>query len=323
MHGSFLRMKLRTRLLLLLSASGLGSGCSALEPPDGDAASPVRSRSGIERPDLEYPRLVGAGDIASCSETSDEATAQIIDDIFSTGVEGVVFAAGDNAYNSGSMTDYMQCYDPTWGRHKARTRPAVGNHDYRTRDAAGYFGYFGDAAGTPDQGYYSYDLGEWHIVVVNSNCAEIGGCGEGSPQARWLRDDLAAHPTACTAAYWHHPRFSSGWHGDDEELADIWALLYDSGADVVITGHDHDYERFAPLDAAGNEDRTHGVRQFVVGTGGRYLRGFTGRPHAHSELRNSDVHGVLELTLRPGAYDWRFIAEAGATFEDSGTESCH
>ena len=187
--------------------------------------------------------LVGAGDIAGCSSDGDEATAKLLDSI-----PGTVFTTGDNAYPSGTMSEFLDCYDPSWGRHKARTYPSSGNHDYGTQGAAGYYAYFGSVAGDPDKGYYSYDLGSWHIVVLNSNIQE----GAGSDQEQWLRADLAAHPVACTLAYWHHPRFSSGdVHGSDGKMQSLWQALYDFGADVVLNGHEHNYERFALQDPRG------------------------------------------------------------------------
>ena len=265
------------------------------------------------------PVLVGAGDIASCSGSGDEATAALLDDI-----TGTVITLGDNVYSSGTAREFADCYGPSWGRHKERTRPSAGNHDYRTNNASGYFDYFGAAAGDPSRGYYSYDLGAWHIVVINSNCAEVGGCQTGSPQEQWLRADLAAHPAACTLAYWHHPRFSSGSsHGSSSSMEPIWRTLYDANAELVLSGHEHNYERFAPQDPAGQADDARGIREFVVGTGGGSHYGFD-TPLPNSEVRNSDTFGVLKLTLHPGSYDWQFVPIAGKSFSDSGTNvACH
>jgi hypothetical protein len=264
------------------------------------------------------PVLVAAGDISSCANNGDAATANLLDSI-----AGTVITLGDNAYESGTATEFTNCYDPTWGRSKARTRPAVGNHEYGTAGAAGYYGYFGAAAGDPKKGYYSYDLGAWHIIAINSNCSQVGGCQTGSAQEQWLRSDLAAHPTACTLAYWHHPRFSSGEHGSTSSMQPIWQTLYDAGADVVLNGHDHDYERFAPQDPAGNADSARGIREFVVGTGGKSHYAIS-TPITNSEVRNSDTFGVLKLTLHATSYDWQFIPEAGRTFTDSGSGvACH
>ena len=262
--------------------------------------------------------LVGAGDIADCKDLSGaEATAKLLE-----AIPGTVMAVGDLAYPDGTKENF-DCYDRTWGRVKARTRPSPGNHEFHTQGATFYFSYFGTAAGDPKAGYYSYELGTWHIIALNSECIDIGGCNAGSTEEKWLRADLAAHPAACTLAYFHKPLFSSGGaHGDDPELVPIWQALYDANADVVVSGHDHDYERFAPQTALAKPDPERGIREFVVGTGGKNHRPFT-TPHANSEVRNADTFGVLKLTLRPGAYDWQFIPEAGKTFTDSGTGSCH
>ena len=262
--------------------------------------------------------LVGAGDIADCTDLSGaEATAKLLEQI-----PGTVMAVGDLAYPDGTKSNF-DCYDKTWGRVKSRTRPAVGNHEFHSADAAFYFSYFGDVAGSYKEGFYSYELGTWHIVVLNSECAEVGGCNAGSREEKWLRADLAAHPAACTLAYFHKPLFSSGdKHGDDPELKPIWQALYDGNADIVVNGHDHDYERFAPQDPDGKTDDRRGIREFVAGTGGKNLRPF-GTTKPNSEVRDMTAFGVLKLTLRPKAYDWQFIPVAGKSFTDSGSGTCH
>ncbi len=261
--------------------------------------------------------LVGAGDIASCDSAGDEATAKLLDNI-----RGTVFTVGDNAYASGTADEFERCYDPSWGRHKARTRPSVGNHEYQTPNASGYYGYFGASAGDPRKGYYSYSRGAWHIVVLNSNCSAVGGCGAGSAQERWHRADLASHPAGCTLAYWHSPRFSSGSHGSNTSMQPFWNALYDYGVEVVVNGHDHHYERFAPQNASGAADPTRGIREFVVGTGGKSSYAVR-TPLPNSEVRNDDTYGVLKLTLRSTSYDWQFVPQAGKTFTDSGSRTCH
>ena len=262
--------------------------------------------------------LIGAGDIADCTDLSGaEATAKLLEQN-----TGTVMAVGDLAYPDGSKENF-DCYDKTWGRVKARTRPAVGNHEFHSTGATFYFKYFGAAAGDAKEGYYSYELGTWHIVVLNSECAEVGGCNAGSRQEKWLRGDLAAHPVACTLAYWHKPLFSSGGkHGDDPEIKPLWQALYEANADVVVNGHDHDYERFAPQDPDAKADAQRGIREFVAGTGGKNHRPFA-EPHANSEVRNADAFGVLKLTLKPGGYDWQFIPEPGKNFTDAGSGVCH
>lgn len=262
--------------------------------------------------------LVGAGDIADCKDlTGAEATAKLLDQI-----PGTVMAVGDLAYPDGSKENFV-CYDKTWGRAKSRTRPAPGNHEFHSAGATPYFDYFGSAAGDPKTGYYSYELGTWHIIVLNSECKDVGGCEAGSPQEKWLRADLAAHPAACTLAYWHKPLFSSGGaHGNDLTVKPLWDALYAANADVIVGGHDHDYERFAPQTPDGAADPKRGIREFVAGTGGKNHRPFT-EPKPNSELRDSTAFGVLKLTLKPNSYDWQFIPEPGKSFTDSGSGACH
>ncbi len=278
-------------------------------PANLSSAAPPADQSAV---------LVGAGDIADCKDLSGaEATAKLLEN-----VGGTVMVVGDLAYPDGSKENFT-CYDKTWGRAKSRTRPAPGNHEFHAAGAAPYFNYFGAVAGDPKTGYYSYELGTWHIIVLNSECRDVGGCEAGSPQERWLRADLAAHPAACTLSYWHKPLFSSGSaHGNDLTVKPLFQALYEANADVVVGGHDHDYERFAPQTPAGVADPEHGIREFVVGTGGKSHRPF-GAPKPNSELRDATAFGVLKLTLRPGAYDWQFIPETGKSFTDSGSGKCH
>ena len=249
--------------------------------------------------------LVGAGDIAGCESSGDEETAKMLDR-FS---DAIVFTAGDNAYPAGTLREYRDCYDPSWGRHKARTRPVTGNHEYRSQGAKGHFEYWGAAAG--ENGWYSFDENGWHVVVLNSNCSAVGGCGEGSPQLQWLRADLAASSARCTMAIWHHPRFSSG--RPEEAVKPFWDALQQHGAELVINAHDHFYERFAPVN---------GIRQIIVGTGGRNLYAFEHAAPANSEVRNADTHGVLALGLSPAGYTWAFVPVAGKTFTDKGSGTC-
>ena len=261
--------------------------------------------------------LLGAGDIATCSGTNDEATADVVESL-----PGIVFTAGDNAYSDGSARDFAECYDPSWGRFRERTRPTSGNHEYRTPGASAYFDYFGPVAGAPGQGWYAYDLGTWRVYSLNSNCSDIGGCGSSSAQYAWLQADLAANQRRCVAAYWHHPRFSSGPHGPSSAMSSILRLLYDSGADVVLAGHDHMYERFAPMNSAGTADAARGIRHFVVGMGGAALYA-PGPTRPNSELIESNTYGVLKLTLSWSAYHWAFVAAKGGEFTDQGSAGCH
>ncbi|WP_432974133.1 CBM96 family carbohydrate-binding protein [Dactylosporangium sp. CA-233914] len=259
------------------------------------------------------PVFVGAGDIAN-SGTGDSATAALLDNI-----PGTVYTLGDNVYDSGTTTEFNTYYDPTWGRHKARTKPAPGNHDYNTSGATGYYGYFGAAAGDPAKGYYSYDLGNWHIITINSEIAHTAG----SAQEQWLVADLAASTKPCTLALWHKPRFTSGAnHAPDTSFDAMWRDLYNANADVVLGGHNHQYERFAPQNPSGQLDTARGIREFVAGMGGAGHYGF-GTIQPNSEVRNGDTYGVLKLTLHSNSYDWQFVPEAGKTFTDSGTGTCH
>ncbi|MEO7964470.1 MAG: Ig-like domain-containing protein [Gemmatimonadaceae bacterium] len=261
--------------------------------------------------------LIAAGDIASCASTGDEATAAVV-----SGISGTVAVLGDNVYENGTATEFANCYNPSWGAFKSRTKPSVGNHEFNTAGATGYYGYFGAAAGDPAKGYYSYDLGDWHVVVLNSNCT-IVACAAGSPQEQWLRADLAATSKACVVAYWHHPRFNSGAsHGNDTAVAPFWNALYAAGAELILNGHEHIYERFAPQTPAAVADANAGIREFIVGTGGRSLYTI-GSVQPNSEVRNASTYGVLKLTLGAGTYTWEFKPVAGQSFTDSGTGSCH
>jgi hypothetical protein len=234
---------------------------------------------------------------------------------------------GDLQYETGSMADFMAFFDPVFGELKSITYPVPGNHEYFTRDAEGYFDYFNGVgadsgrAGSRRRGYYSFDLGAWHIVALNTVCEQIGGCARNSPQLRWLRDDLAAHPTKCTLAFAHLGRFSSGEHGNNELLRDLWQVLQAGGVDVFLAAHDHGYERFKPQDAAGRADEAGGIRSFVIGTGGKGTGRFM-RTRPNSEIRNNDSIGVLLLTLRSEDYSWRFASVPGFALADSGSASC-
>ncbi|HMQ51169.1 MAG TPA: right-handed parallel beta-helix repeat-containing protein [Anaerolineae bacterium] len=290
-----------------------------LDLPPGAYLGPAPDLGAFEWMSTGEPKpavLVGTGDIARCSYDEDQATAKLLDKI-----PGIVFTLGDHAYPDGSDDEFNDCYDPTWGRHQARTRPTPGNHDYHTPGAAGYFNYFGAAAGERGKGYYSYNHGAWHIIALNSECQAVGGCERDSPQGQWLQADLAANPGICTLAYWHKPRFSSGRHGGSSTVQDFWELLYEAGAEVVLSSHDHNYERFAPQDPDGVADPDRGIRQFVVGTGGAGLYAFDSI-QPNSEARNNDTHGVLKLTLHPTGYDWEFVPVAGQSFTDWGSASC-
>lgn len=261
--------------------------------------------------------LIGAGDIAYCGNEhlGDEETATLLERF----PQATIFTAGDNVQGVGVRAEYLNCFAPTWGRFFDRLYPSPGNHDYMTEAGAPYYEYFGNRAGPAELGYYSYDLGEWHIVALNSNCNNIA-CGSESHQAAWLREDLANSEKKCTLLYWHHPRWSSGVAGGTGSVSTFWRIAVEFGAEIVVNGHDHDYERFAPMDGDGLPDPA-GVRQFVAGTGGTYLRQFT-ETKLNSDVRYNQSHGVLKFELYPGHYTWEFISTSGI-FTDRGTSDCH
>ncbi|PSW03729.1 metallophosphoesterase [Photobacterium lipolyticum] len=295
--------------------------------PPGDASGPITvsdlKGNAISATEFSLvpspPVLVGAGDIGECVGVDNGATASLLDNI-----AGTVFTAGDNVHGNGTIEEFADCFDQTWGRHKHRTRPAPGNHEHETIGAADYFEYFGPAAGELGKGYYSYDVGDWHIIVLNSECHKVGGCESDSPQGLWLQANLLKHPSTCTLAIWHQPRFSSGHIGNNPGLSDFWQMLYDAGAELVISGHSHGYERFAPQDVNGAIDTLQGIRQFVVGTGGVNVVTIPESEIApNSEVHDGDTHGVIKLTLNPGSYEWEFIPVEGKVFSDSGSTPCH
>ena len=281
------------------------------------------------------PVIAAAGDIAcnSTTPTGSGSTARChqraTSDLLVAGGLSAVLTLGDAQYQDGTLSSFNKSYHPTWGRLKPITFPSAGNHEYKTAGAKGYFDYFNGAsfstgpAGDRDKGYYSFDVGTWHLIALNTSdkCVPVA-CGKGSPQEQWLRADLAAHPASCTLAFWHHPRFNSGHSSNATYMQAIFQDLYDADADVVLSGHAHDYERFAPQNPAGKLDNARGIRQFVVGTGGAFFTALsTTKPN--SEVRNASTYGVLMLTLHPNSYDWRFVPEAGKSFTDSGSQACH
>jgi PKD repeat protein len=281
-----------------------------------------KSGSGSFNVTVTDPVLLAAGDIADCRRTSDDATANLLDNL-----QGIVVPLGDNAYLDGTTDEYNNCYAPTWGRQKARSRPAAGNHDYNTPDAAGYYGYFGAAAGDPTKGYYTYTLGSWFVIVLNTGTDRPINYAVGSPQEVWLRNELATHSQQCVLAMWHHPRFSTveGRDAIRPEVGPIWNALYEYGVDLVLNGHDHAYQRFAAQTPDGVADANYGIPQIAVGTGGGEGLYAFGPISTGSNLvvRNNDTWGILKVTLRAGGYDWQFIPAAGGTFTDSGSGTCH
>lgn len=298
-------------LVLALFAACTASHANSLPP-----TSPVESAT--PAPTVDVPAILWAvGDAATCRSQNDDAVAA-----FLAQQPGTIALLGDVVYERGTAEEFRNCFDPLFGSVKERIHPAIGNHEYGSRDARPYFDYFGASAGLPGQGWYSYDLGAWHVVVLNSNCKPAGGCDETSPQYQWLRADLAAHPTRCTLAYWHHPRWSSGEHGNFESMQPIWELLSRTGVDLVLSGHDHDYERFQPLDANGHPDPEQGIVQFVVGTGGRSLRPIQHRLPT-SATATDQAYGVLRLELFSDHYTWQLVTVSGTPFTDSGRAACH
>jgi hypothetical protein len=307
----------------------VSSGCSdqaalpePLLPPEEPAPpepSPPEQPEEPEPPPPEDPEppppagpvvFLGAGDIAGCTERFfDEATAALLDTL-----EGAVFALGDNVQGPGTPEDFADCYHPTWGRHKARTRPAVGNHEYNVPGAVPHFAYWGESAGPPGKGYYSYDVGAWHVVVLNSNTLF-------EEQYEWLAADLAANPSRCTLAYWHHPWFTSSSDQGPDELLRFIEILHDADADVILTGHAHGYERFTPQTPDGRVDEETGIRHFVVGTGGAPFHPFK-RTEEHSEVR-VHAYGLLRFELHEDRYTWEFVPVEGESFTDEGEGQCH
>jgi acid phosphatase type 7 len=293
-------------------------------PTSSDSSDPVAMVAGdiaCDPRDPNYNGGTGTGIACMQLATSNELTPAV-----------AVLPLGDEQYNSGTLSTFQQVYDPTWGRFKSTTYPAVGNHEYETSGAAGYYTYFGSAASPQDtdctakcKGYYSYDLGAWHVIVLNSECDQVGGCDAGSPQEQWLKADLAAHATVCTLAYWHRPLFTSGISLGDAAMHDVWTDLYNAHADLVLNGHDHIYERFAPQDPSGNADPTNGITEIIVGTGGVNHDSFSSTA-AHSVVRDNTTYGVLKLTLHPTSFTWQFLPETASgngTFTDAGSRACH
>ena len=294
-------------------------------PPPATASAAVVALSGAAV-------FIGVGDIADCNSSGDEATAVLVDSVLKADsvarVVDAVFTLGDNAYPDGSDQNFAQCFAPSWGDSTKRImkeiHPAPGNHEHVTDLGGPYYRYFGKRVGDPKKGYYSYDLGEWHVVVLNSAILVNAGFGQEDENAQeaWLKQDIVDHRKPCTIAIWHHPRFSSGFHGGDARMADLWRAVYDAHVDVVLNGHDHEYERFAPLNAAGVLDSARGMVEFVVGTGGGELRGFRSTPEPYSLARIQGHFGVLKLTLGAGEYQYAFLDVSGRAW-DQGGGKCH
>lgn len=284
------------------ATAGSSSGAATLAPPSSAPASAVT--------------LITAGDIARCDAQDDESTAAL-----AATYPGTILVLGDNAYEDGSRREYQDCYQPSWGRLLDRTLAVPGNHDHQTADAQGYFDYFGAHAGPDKRGWYAQTLGAWRLITLDSECSAVGGCGRRSPQYQWLATELNEHASPCTVVAFHRPRYSSGYHGDFARVDPLWRLVVDAGADIVLNGHEHSYERLGPMDADGHADAS-GVEAFIVGTGGAPLRGFR-KVLETSQVRIDDRHGVLVLQLADGGFDWAFRSTPDDTVEDQGTGACH
>lgn len=316
------------------SPSGrLGSALGTTAPASSSASTATVGSSGAPRPgaanvpsvtvaavgDMVCDPVNPGGDDDGNGQGPTQCQHKAVSDQVLAGHPSAFLALGDTQYVDGTLSAYQTAYAPTFGRLLGITHPAPGNHEYHDGRGAGYYAYFGSRAGSPSRGYYSFDLGAWHLIALNSNCADVS-CAAGSAQESWLRADLAAHPAACTLAYWHHPRWSHGQHGDNPDVAPLMQALSDAKAEIVLNGHDHDYERFTPRAADGSADPA-GIREFVVGTGGRSLRAISSG--AGTDSVSADSFGALFLTLTSKGYSWRFTAENGSGFQDSGSGTCH
>jgi acid phosphatase type 7 len=310
-----------------VTGSNAAGSSSASSAPTSvvTAADPVVGAAGDIACDPADPNFNGGAGTASACHM------RAVSDLLLQSHLTAVLGLGDEQYECAGLSAFASSYDPTWGRLRSITYPAPGNHEYQTSggtncdaagNAAGYYTYFGSAAGDPSKGYYSFDLGTWHLIALNASCAKVGGCGAGSPEEIWLKNDLATRTNRCTLAFWHNPRYSSGGVGNDSTFSPFWQDLYNANAELVLVGHDHEYERFAPQNASSGLDTARGIREFVVGTGGKTHTNFA-TIRANSEVRNNDTFGFLKLTLHPSSYDWQFVPEPGKTFADSGSTACH
>ncbi len=324
------RRQMTSTLAVALVALFVVAGCGApaepqpatqeAAPTSGDASGThLSSEPSTAAVEADEVHVLAVGDIADCDVRTDEAVARLIAER-----RGKILTLGDTAYPSGAPEDFSKCFDPKWGPLVPRMFPSVGNHEYQTDGAAGYFDYFkarGRPVGNRDEGWRAFDLGtSWRAIVLNSNCDQVGGCTAESPQGKWLAAELEANGDRNVLAYWHAPRYSSGDHGSSRDYKPFFRMLWEARADLVLNGHDHDYERFAPQNAAGDY-RVNGVQEFVVGTGGRGLYAFEDPRLPNTRVRNDKTHGVLKLRLRPDGYAWRFLPAAGGTFTDSGSRT--
>lgn len=326
-----------TRIRRSAAALALAAALLSLAGPPHRAAALVRDAA------ANTISIAAAGDIA-CDPTDPAFNSGVgtptschmkqTSDLLVGRKLAAVLPLGDIQYTCASLSDFQQSFDRSWGRVKKLMRPTPGNHEYIPypdwsgrndcpQGGAGYFDYFGAAAGDRNKGYYSYNLGRWHLIALNSECFAVGGCQTNSPQERWLRADLARHRKLCTLAYWHEPYLTSaGTTHLYEQFRPLWQDLMRGGVEIVLTGHHHNYERFAPQDADMHLDPRKGIREFVVGTGGSTHSSIAGRLPT-SRVRNDQTFGVLVLRLAPTRYSWRFVPESGASFTDTGSSACH
>jgi len=311
----FVLMVVGASAMVTVVATPVGATATAIAPASGDPVIAAAGDIACGPSDPNYKG--GKGTPTACRQ---KYTSNLL---VGAGLTAVL-TLGDNMQSDPSPTGFSTVFNPTWGRVKAIIHPEAGNHDYGYSGAKGYFGYFGGAAGDSSKGYYAFNIGAWHVLAINSNCTKItGGCGAGGAQEQWVRADLAANTTMqCTLAFFHHPRYSSGYGSNNASMSTIFQDLYNARADVVLSGHSHDYERFAPQDNASHLDNQRGITQFVVGTGGSFFTGF-GTVKPNSQLRQNSTFGVLQLTLHPSSFSWRFEPEAGKTWTDTGTRACH
>jgi hypothetical protein len=311
--------RIGSRRLRPLGAARLGPRAPAWQPAGRDPIVAAAGDIACDPADSNFADGLGSGRFCRQRQTADLLLRMDL---------AAILAPGDLQYRDGKLWKFEQSFDRSWGLLKPLIRPAPGNHEYEDPGAAGYFDYFNGPgaasgpAGRRDQGFYSFDVGTWHLIALNSECARVGGCAASDPQASWLRSDLAAHPNTCTLAFWHDPRFTSGRFSAEGSMLAAWNALYEAGADVVINGHEHFYERFAPQAPDGTSDPERGVREFIAGTGGRSRFGYAGVA-PNSEARENGRAGVLKLTLADGRYDWRFVTAPGGRTADAGKARCH
>ena len=317
----------RSALLAAVTLAAVTPTCA----PDSRALPPCDASPALPNvvPGAAVVTVAAVGDIADCAGGSQMAVATTIEGI----KPDAVFALGDLAYPNANIDELVDCYGPSLGRFRSITRAVPGNHEYHTPHAGAYYAYFCGSSGDAFKGWYSFDIGRWHVVALNSNCGgdldvvsdvadDFGGCDASSPQAAWLRADLDAHPSGCKLAMWHHPRFSASSEGGSPMVDALWRIIVEHGVDLVLNGHAHNYQRFPRVGVDGLRDDVNGTRNIVVGTGGVKLAKFSAKEPNRSEMRANDSHGALRLELREHDYAWSFVPVNGDMLHDEGTEAC-